>query len=491
MPDSHTSDKSYRLKRHAQALGCPELIPLNGAATASHLEYLDLLSKQTDANVLPDAVAEFQGRPLIYLIDGFDEEGKPQLLSSQIQDLQMLLANRSEHACLGISRPGSLDIYPINIDRGVLAKADFQTIHIAKPGSETFFQSLATGTFDIPGRPKQSDYIFETIHDLLSAASEDLAGSNGTAGRMRGLDVLSTTGRALFFRFLIDRQIVLPAELNEISPNAQDLRDVFSNADKAAATSCWLDETFNGDLLPLVPELTFDTDRNQRLKAYRKFYRAAGTATDLGIFSHLQAILKGWKNVGGGAFQTTFHIDWDDFNFAHIPIGVLSQVYETFSRQWDEEYAQETSVYYTPKNIAKLLVEEAFAGLKTPEEAVILDPACGAGMFLVLSFRQLVRTYWQKNGIRPDTRTIQRILYRQLRGFEVSESALRLCALALYISAIEVKRSTATSKKPQVSSSPKRRGLVLTLAIRILMANMDSRSWQPWSRRANRAKRTL
>lgn len=438
MPDTLTSDKSHRLKRHAQALGCPELIRLNVAPSASNLEYLDLLSKPTDTNVLPDAVAEFQGRPLLYLVDGFDEAGKPQLLRSQIQSLQMLLANRSEHACLGVSRPGSLDIYPINIDRATLAKADFKTIQIAQPGTEAFFQSLATGAFDVPGRPKQSDYIFQTIHDLLSAASEDLAGSTANAGPMHGLEVLSTTGRALFFRFLIDRQIVLPTEIKEICPNAADLRDVFSDAEKAAATSCWLDETFNGDLLPLVPELNFNTNRDQRLKAYRKFYRATGTATDLRLFSHLQAILRGWKNVGGATFQTTFHIDWDDFNFAHIPIGVLSQVYETFSRQWDEEYAQETSVYYTPKNIAKLLVEEAFAGLRNPEEAVILDPACGAGMFLVLSFRQLIRKHWEKTGIRPDTRTIQRILYRQLRGFEVSESALRLCALALYISAIEV-----------------------------------------------------
>jgi len=111
----------------------------------------------------------------------------------------------------------------------------------------------------------------------------------------------------------------------------------------------------------------------------------------------------------------SFDIDWDDFNFAHIPIGVLSQVYETFSRQWDEEQAEETSVYYTPKHIAKFLVEEAFAGLKDPADAVVLDPACGAGMFLVLAFRRLVRAHWQKTGNRPDTRTIQRILYKQLR----------------------------------------------------------------------------
>jgi len=450
MPVTHTAQKIKRLKAHAVALGCSELIRLAGEPTASHLEYLDLLPGKSDAPLLPDAVAEFQGRPLLYLVDGVDEAGKPRLQPREVQNLQALLANRSEHACLGVVKPGSLEVYPINLDRATLAQANFRTIYISQPDAPTFFQSLATGTFDLEGRPKQADYVYETIYGLLTKASEDLAGSKDRGGRMRGLDVLSTTGRALFFRFLIDRRIVLPAELAEVSPSAGELRDAFSNAEKAAATSCWLDETFNGDLLPLVEGLTSQTSRPERLRAYRRFYRDAGGATAQRLFRHLEAILRGWKHVGGPFFQTT--LDWDDFDFAHIPIGVLSQVYETFSRQWDTEHAEETSVYYTPRHIAKLLVEEAFAGLKDPAEAVVLDPACGAGVFLVLAFRQLVRECWERNGHRPDTRTIQRILYKHLRGFEVSESALRLSALALYISAIEV---NATQRPPQSLRFPR------------------------------------
>jgi len=452
MPVSRTSQTINRLTRQARALGCSELILLDQEATSAHVEYLDLLPGKSNAPLLPDAVAEFQGRALLYLVDGIDETGKPRLEAKQIQDLQTLLANRSEHACLGVVKPGSLEVYPINLDRETLAKANFRIIHVAEPGAATFFQSLATGSFDLEGRPRQADYVFETIHSLLTEASKDLAGTKDQPGPLHGLDVLSTTGRALFFRFLLDRHIVLPAERDEICPKAADLRDAFSNAENAAATSCWLDETFNGDLLPLVQGLTSDSDREQRLHAYRRYYREAGEATDQRIFGHLQAVLKGWKHVGGSNFQPTFDIDWDDFNFAHIPIGVLSQVYETFSRQWDEEHAAEASVHYTPKNLAKLLVDEAFAGLKNPDEATVLDPACGAGVFLVLAFRQLIRECWKKEGRRPDTRTIQRILYKQLRGFEVSESALRLSALALYISAIEV---NGTPRPPKSLKFPR------------------------------------
>src|SRR5262249_17328037 len=121
-----------------------------------------------------------------------------------------------------------------------------------------------------------------------------------------------------------------------------------------------------------------------------------------------------------------------------IPVGVLSQVYESFSHQWDSEAARTASVHYTPKNIAKLLVDQALAGVDASHRARVLDPACGAGVFLVLAFRELVRRRWEHDGKRPGTNVIHQILYKQLCGFDISESALRLAALSLYITAIEL-----------------------------------------------------
>ncbi len=64
----------------------------------------------------------------------------------------------------------------------------------------------------------------------------------------------------------------------------------------------------------------------------------------------------------------------------------------------------------------------------------------------MFAFRHLVRKQWEKDGRRPDTRAIQRILYKQICGFDVSEPALRLAALALYITAIEVNGTTRPPK---------------------------------------------
>ncbi|NJO56550.1 MAG: N-6 DNA methylase [Rhodospirillales bacterium] len=144
-------------------------------------------------------------------------------------------------------------------------------------------------------------------------------------------------------------------------------------------------------------------------------------------------------------------LDWSEFDFAHIPVGVLSQVYESFSHRADPRTARDTSVHYTPRTIASLMVDEAFAPLKNKGTAKVLDPSCGAGIFLVLAFRRLVREAW-KGDERPKTKEIQDILYGQVRGFDISESALRLAALGLYITAIELNGSP---RPPQALKFPR------------------------------------
>jgi hypothetical protein len=237
------------------------------------------------APLRPEAVAEFQGRPVMYLVDE-EAAGKARNRDDDaVRKLQQLLANRSEQACLAIVRPGQLDVYPINLDRKELARATSRIIQQSASGAPTFFQSLAVGAVPLEGQPKEADSVFHEIHHLLSKASAALV------GRMKPLDVLSVTGRALFFRFLWDRRIIREPERGEICPDATDLKDCFSDAEKAAATSCWLDETFNGDLLPLVPGLPVDADAGHRRKAYARLYRKLGDDTQQEVFRHLQAIL--------------------------------------------------------------------------------------------------------------------------------------------------------------------------------------------------------
>jgi hypothetical protein len=432
-----TQSAPLSLTERLKAYGCGTIISLDqplAEGGPEQLDYLDLLPRSgtaAAASKLLSAVVENQNSALLYVIDADGEKPVP---AARLAEVQQALANRSEPAWLGICRPGWLDIYPIGL-RADGTERSVHTIRADAAEAPLFFQSLVHATFEAAGAPAGADYVSQRIFDLLTQTTNEFVPQRV----LDPLDILSMAGRALFFRFLIDRRIVRSEETSEIcrSAKANDLKGVFSSAEKAAQTSAWLDETFNGDFLRLIDEDIPADDREARERAYRKFYREVGQKTEGRFFGHLHAILNGFRSTGEG-FQGEF--DWDDFNFAHIPVGVLSQVYENFSHLVDEPSAKVTSVHYTPRLVAELMVNQTFGA--TPEarraEAKVLDPACGAGIFLVLAFRRLVRDRWQRDGVRPNTAAIQDILYQQLRGFDVSEAALRLAALSLYITAIEV-----------------------------------------------------
>jgi hypothetical protein len=430
------------LEERVRAFGCTDVIRLDqGLKAPNQLEYLDLLARDgsDSTRAAVNAVAEHQGTALLYIVDA---TGDSALDTEKLARLQRRLANRSDPAWLGIVGPGSLDIHPIGFHE-TGETPPVQTIKEQEPTAPLFFQSLVHGTFAENKRLSGTDYVFEEIFKLLTRTTDYFVPREGKR-LIAPLEVLSMAGRALFFRFLIDRQIVREDERGVVCPAASDLKDVFSTAEKAAQTSAWLDQTFNGDFLQLIDETIPAENRNAREKEYLVFYQRTQRRVGSHIFNHLEAILRGWK-AGPGAVQLT--LDWNDLDFAHIPVGVLSQVYESFSHRADSRTARQTSVHYTPRSIAGLMVSQSFAALKDKAWASVLDSSCGAGIFLVLAFRRLVRERWHDDDQRPTTATIQSILYEQLRGFDVSESALRLAALALYITAIEVNASPRPPKK--------------------------------------------
>jgi len=87
------------------------------------------------------------------------------------------------------------------------------------------------------------------------------------------------------------------------------------------------------------------------------------------------------------------------------------------------------------------MVRGAFLALRhegVAYQSKVLDPAAGAGVFLVSAFRQLVAERWLHDAKRPDTQLLREILYNQIVGFDINEAALRFAALGLYLMAIEL-----------------------------------------------------
>ena len=375
------------------------------------LDYLDLTKLQKGLG--PDGVAESQGRPLLFFVDESELFLSPEDKNNKFRDLRRILACRGDPVYLAKVRPGELEVMPVNLAD---ITPQWQLYRSDSNDAITFYSRLALGHFDGKGEPDEANYVFKEMLNLLNRGADRLTDILGPK------NVLSLIGRALFFRFLCDRNIITESDTKRIAPRANNLFDCFDNAENAHATSQWLDQTFNGDFLPLEDG------------GGRAFFDDMARRSSL-AFVHLKAIINRWKAVGPVDYQTNFQ--WSDFNFAHVPVGLLSQVYEAFCWRWERRTAKETSIYYTPRNIAAILVDEAFNGLPRPHETCVLDPACGGGVFLVLAFRRLYRERWKAVG-RPATQAIREILETQIKGFDISDSALKLTALSLYLTAIEL-----------------------------------------------------
>jgi len=403
------------------------LLDLGGAASSGLLDYLDLLNRnvgEPDANnLLPDCVAESQGRPLLFIVNESRLAQAPKEQEQQLSNLRRKLACRGDRAYLARIRPGELAVVPVSLEDRT---PEWKLYKPGTPEALTFFSRLSQGLYDGKGEPKEADYVFSAMFKLVWSVADRLA-----ALHLKRTDVLSLMGRALFFRFLRDRQVVRETDCLKIAPNAASILECFANAENTASTSAWLDKTFNGDLLPLTGD------------GSARYFEGIGQRTGERVFIHLSAILKGEEPSGDSAWQTLLRFrpeerNWGAYDFAHVPVGLLSQVYERFAWKWEHTTAKATSVHYTPRNIAATLVGEAFSKLPNAHEARVLDPACGASVFLVLAFRRLYQERWKETKQRPDTKAIREILEKQIVGFDISESAIKLAALSLYLTAIEL-----------------------------------------------------
>lgn len=360
------------------------------------------LQKGTQQSSLPVVgVHEWQGEPLVYLVD------ERRALGHTLPQLRRLLALEGRAPYLGLISPGRLTLHSIGIDKKSGNESRLGSpVEARAPNAKLTFSRLAHGFFATPST-RPGEKVRTTLRKLLREATNTLMQDGHSQADAQGL-----VGRALFARFLADRRL-LDEYCSQVGLQPHQL---FDDRQTAATTSRWLDHTFNGDFLRLSSQV-FGEERPATWSALGDImHRAPGGQLALG-----------WQN------------GWDDFDFAHIPLGVLSEAFEDFMADHDPLRQKKESAHYTPAAIAERMVSEVFASLgEDAHHAKVLDPAVGGGVFLLAVFRRLVQTCWQCEGRRPDTVRLREIMYEQLAGFDINESALRYAALGLYLLAIEL-----------------------------------------------------
>lgn len=353
------------------------------------------------------AVYEWQDAPLIFIVNG-------PLSELELSSIRRVLAMRGDAPYMGVLDGGTLKVFELNLDKNPIGSSEV-TLGVdehawATMGNLAYRRIAADRLQDEPNKKVarvQANRVSRIILSLLKKSIKTLV-----TGGVGIDDAISFVGRALFARFLVDRGLFTERSVPGVEPEK-----AFDDKRSAETLCGWLDQTFNGNLLPLSAKAWELLSQNCLLELGNIMHRAED-----------------------GQLQFSWKDDWNHLDFSHIPVGVLSQAYEDCLENFDKKRKKSEASYYTPAPIAEMLTKAAFASFSSPSEAAaakVLDPAVGAGIFLIQAFTEIVAARWKAEGVRPNTEALRDILYKQLKGFDVNEAALRFSALGLYLAAIE------------------------------------------------------
>ena len=371
-----------------------QLVDVNRDDESRVLSYLDL--RTPSPGWRRPVIVENAGRPCVHVFDG-----RVRTTENDVTGWCWRISLRGDGAWVGVLEPGRLRVYRADVARDEVRPVEVASAMAGEWALPKFLSDVSAGQDDIARRR----YLTKLLEGSAQAA---------TALGLSQTDALSLVGRGLFWRFLYDRNLLVGVTPHDVSETASTWEQCLDNKTRALRTFRWLDDTFNGGLLP------FDGKP-------REF--------DPEVFS---AVL---GNIAHGATETgqlRLPTDWQEVNFSYVPVGLLSEVYEAFARKMNPEEAAAKSIRYTPSHLVDFIVAQAFADLPDGGRPRILDPAAGAGVFLVTAFRKLVEREWREKGERPKRRRIREILNKQLVGFDIDLRALRLAELALYLTALEL-----------------------------------------------------
>ncbi|MEZ4464774.1 MAG: hypothetical protein R3F43_09800 [bacterium] len=313
-------------------------------------------------------VYEWQGEPLMYLADA------AAVADHDVPALRRRLALRGEAAWLGLLEAGRLTVYDLRLEKA--SAPEKGTSFTASDASTTTLPRLALGFSEQPPvRPGEK--VREALRTLLAAGVRTLR----EAGLGEG-DAVSLVGRALFTRFLGDRHL-LAAHCATRGLEAHALLD---DAAIARDTCAWLDETFNGDLLP-VSSAAFENDVPN-------------------LWSALANIL---HRAPDGQLPLGFEIAWDSLTSPMCRSACSARSSKTTWRTGIPGGARATASTSPPLRSPSewWQVFGALGREGTAHRARVLDPAAGGGSSCWRCTDGSSPSGWRHDGRRPDTAVLR------------------------------------------------------------------------------------
>ena len=223
----------------------------------------------------------------------------------------------------------------------------------------------------------------------------------------------------LMVRFLEERKI-LPEEYfrhADAPADVHDFRSLLAHPRALLAAIQRLHADFNGDVFYVDPAL-------------EEILRTAAPAQ-----------LAPLADFATGQMEGTQPFFWQRYSFRHLPVEVVSYVYEDF-------LGGQSQAYFTPHHLVNLLLDEAMpesevmAALRkhdprrpdAPAAFPVLDPACGSGVFLVGAWRRLVDALRSlQPEAPPDAVALRKLMADNLFGVDIARQSVELTIFSLCV----------------------------------------------------------
>lgn len=221
--------------------------------------------------------------------------------------------------------------------------------------------------------------------------------------------------RSLFILYLEDKGSASETTLySDIQEGAKSYFDILKDKKSAYQLFRKLEEHFNGNAFPII-------DGEQEVVSQ----------------SHLTLIKRCFTDGDISGSPKLFE-DWRLFDFKFIQIELLSEIYENFLGELKGKKAK--GQFYTPHTLVELILDDKLPTKNNDKNynTIILDPTCGSGIFLVESYKRLIKRW--KNTHKDKDLTFEilsELLTNNIYGIEFDILATKVTAFSLYLALIE------------------------------------------------------
>ena len=351
--------------------------------------------------------------------------------------------------CLFIALPGELKVYSLNTtparNENEWAKLNpvalvQNIVDVAEKLQDYTRERIETGQVFAEERfGKLDNRADKRLIQDLKAVRQALI-NNGLSVRYTH----SLIGRSIFIRYLEDRNIINGEYFREIANSNPSWSELLTaplekpnlTSDQSSCLYCRvlddkdftyalfrrLARDFNGDLFSTGVDEEEESATSNHLQLLKRFL--------LGDVDPIQPTLFFWA-----------------YDFSIIPIELISSIYEEFYHLGSKD---DKGTHYTPSVLVEYVLSNLLTEGVLAENPRILDPACGSGIFLVETFRRIVRYKMKQKEASLSPGELRDILRNQIRGIEIDSEAIHIAAFSLYLALMHYQDPPAIQKNPRL-----------------------------------------